>query len=187
MKYRFYKSPHPYLCFASCLRTIIEGYSGIETDEFEIGDELGVTVPKDDESHIYGFTQSNLSEDWGVNVDTEKINSLLRGYHAGINCSYHSANTFEDYAFDDFVRQSLSDNNMVIFGFDYNSLFKMSSTAKIGHAVVGISSIVKKTTLGINIYDPGPRFSAQKQVDSFDMYVSCKRKGGGIWTFAPSL
>jgi hypothetical protein len=186
MKYIFNRSPHPYLCFASCLRTVIEGYCGIVTDEFDIGNELGVITPDAYESKLEFHSQSNLSTDWGVNVDTVRINSVLTSYQANLECKYHSAKMFEDYAFDDFVQKSLKGDNMIILGFDYNYLFKMSATEIIGHAAVGISTVDKPNGLGINIFDPGPRLSAQKQVDSFDMYVACKRKGGGVWTFNPT-
>lgn len=72
-----------YLCFATLIEMILKDIGIREYTRFDFAKDLGITLPPSESGMIGRVDYTNDEFDWGIRVDSEKINTLF--YKIGIN------------------------------------------------------------------------------------------------------
>lgn len=179
-----FRSEHSFSCFAACLSMTTFNLTDIMVSQKNICDFLGLGLPNDSIDLIAKLDLKNVfvtdnSKEWGLDVDTTKINDLLLNYNVPLVCEFKSTLEFFDFEFDEYLTGLTTENKYPIIGFDYGYYTNGDNSQVYGHTIVGLT--VKQQSL--TAFDPGPKLFGVKNYDLYDLFVASKRKKGGIWSF----
>jgi hypothetical protein len=126
---------------------------------------------------IKNFEYTNDEDKWGIVIDKDTINNFFKKKNLPLIETYISISEIAEYNFYDILNTAILNNNHVIFGYDYNLLFK-NIKSKIGHVSL-ISRVISDSI--IEIYNPGPENWGLKQFKLDDLYYAIKAKNDGLW------
>jgi hypothetical protein len=176
-----------YLCFAACLQIAAKDGFGLEIDQVEIADRLGVVLPEGfDASELVNCGLSNIRfasdvGSWGITPRIKEINNLLK-LHGALECRFESISLFQDWEFEDRLIALNRSGHRPIVGFDYHSLWGGSAPRNQGHCALVQHIGTQERSFMVEMYDPGPDQAGFRTVDSESLYRSCRKKHGGIWS-----
>jgi hypothetical protein len=180
-----------YLCFAACLQIAAKETASAEIDQITIANHLGVVLPVGfDFSELASQGLSNFRFDsdsalWGIEPVVADVNAVLRNADAALECQFEPISKFQDWEFEERLAGLTKSGQFPIVGFAYNSLFAELAPENPGQCAV-VYRVQERTGQSlVEIYDPGPKKAGFRSVDSYSLYVACRRKHGGIWSITP--
>jgi len=170
-----------FLCLPYVLSMIFKS-EGIKLSIEEISSDFKYNLPKDYiiANNIKNYEYSNNEQKWGVLLKKNTINDFLKKRNLPFVEMYIPINTIAEYNFYDVLKTAISNNNHIIFGYDYKRLYE-NTKSKIGHVSL-VSSLISDEE--IEIIDPGPHNWGVNQVSLYDMYSSIKAWNDGLWIIA---
>ncbi|GHU35787.1 hypothetical protein FACS1894172_18020 [Spirochaetia bacterium] len=164
-----------FLCVPAVLKTIL-AYYNINIRDIDITRSFDIFIPESCDN-IAGI-KSNNPNDYGAKLYNNTINKFFKVFNIPLKEEYISIFSYEDWEyFDESVANLLNTESNIICGFSYGTLYDEPENIEIGH----VSIITNKNGNKIQILDPGPRNPGIKYVDSYNLYVSIKRKKDGLW------
>lgn len=163
--YELVKS-NDYYCLAALLETIFKT-SGLQIDQKEIGNKLGIVLP-DSDMHL---NESKL----GIPIDVFKFNNFFKTASLNYKAAYIPANTIFDGELDTILINYLEQNSHVIVAYNYDQLYK-NIPSQIGHV-----SLVKEVKLNkVFMLDPGPTTFGEFSFGLDDVFEAMRFRNGGV-------
>ena len=178
--------PTRHLCFAVCLQIAAKKTAGIELDLTAIANHLGVVLPVGSDPSAFlncGLTALRFEanpDSWGIVPVAATLNAALGTMAVPLQCSFEPISRFQEWEFENRLKELAESKRFPIVGFDYNTLFGKLAEDGQGHCAV-VYRVTEMNQPVIEIYDPGPDRAGFKSVDSYSLYRACRRKPGGIW------
>lgn len=166
----------PFLCVAAILETVLRNYGIASLSQVEIAEFFGVNVPLHYEGEVKNILKTDDINLYGIRVQKNGINTFFDHYKLPLTENYISVFTFNDWQFEDIVKDNLKNNSHIVCGFDYGRLYDTIDIG-LGH----VSLITAASENKITLLDPGPRGAGSKQVDIDDLFLAIKAKKDGLW------
>jgi hypothetical protein len=176
-----------HLCFAVCLRIATKETAGLELDHAAIANHLGVVLPVgSDASPLIerGVTAIRFDPNpasWGIAPVVATLNTLLRTMAVPVECSFESISRFQDWEFEDRLKDLTESDRFPIVGFDYNSLFGELIQNGQGHCAV-VYRVRQMNQSIIEIYDPGPEPDSRALIRTCSIMLAEGGTGGFGWS-----
>jgi hypothetical protein len=177
---------YKYLCLPASIESLLcyKGYKPLS--QIEIANSLGVAFPDGyQQDKIYNYTYSSTPNIWGVRPDSLAISKMLQDYSINLSCRFHHYSEYEDWSFEDSVRQANAAGDGIILCFDYR-LFSLDKAGRFGHAALLLSYEGDGFGGQLSVFDPGPEDYGVKQVRAEDMFLSMRSINGGWLHFFPT-
>jgi hypothetical protein len=133
----------------------------------------GYAIPKSIKKYEY----STEKKKWGILLEEESINSFFKKRNLPFVEMYIPINIITEYNFFNILSTAISNNNHIIFGYDYTMLYE-GIKGDIGHVSI-VNHITSKDI--IEIIDPGPKNYGVKQISIYELYCSIKSWNDGLW------
>lgn len=161
-----------FLCFATLIEMILNDIGIQKYTRFDIAEELGITLPLSERGIIKNANYSEDKFDWGICVDSEKLNSFFKMGEINLQSKYIYATPYTMLK-----QETLNwDKCYVIFLFSYGELTYNIELQEIGHSVLFIDM---PNSREVRIYDPGPKESGEKNVDCYRMEEAMYQRRAG--------
>ena len=160
-----------YLCFAALLEMIL-GDVGVGYTRFEIAENLGVTLPLRAKGRLKGAEYSNNEFEWGIKVDSGKLNEFFRKNKINLHAEYIHTTPYT------MLEEKIKKWNQcyVIFLFSYGELIGNSELQEMGHAMLFINMVDSQN---IRVYDPGPNDCGEKVINCYRLEEAMYRRRAG--------
>jgi hypothetical protein len=177
----------PYLCFAACCQIVLQEIAGLDVDQIEMANRLGIVLPTDrDCSDLTEAGVTNIRFDadpalWGIAPAPADVSAALRRGSEFLECRFEDISQFQDWELGERLSMLTEAGQFPIVGFDYSALFGGEGQPITGHCVVVYDRYELNGRLSFRIYDPGPKEAGFRVVDSESLYFTCRKKHGGIW------
>ncbi|MDD2716298.1 MAG: hypothetical protein PHW04_10455 [Candidatus Wallbacteria bacterium] len=171
-----------YFCVCAVLKTIIQIHSNRSISQQEIANFFNIIYPSD---YPYISDKSITSKDpndWGIKIHKDGINNLLKAGNIPLKENYYPINQFQDWQFDDKIREILGNGYHLVCGFCSPFLY-FHEDKKVGHVAI-IYGIENENVI---LLDPGPEKFGRQVVQSIDLYQAIHFKKDGIWEIIPKL
>jgi len=167
-----------FFCVPTVLYMILES-EGIALSLDEIISDFKYNLPNDYviSHNIKNYEYTTDEKKWGILMDRNNINDFFQNRNLPFVEMYIPINTIAEYNFYEILNTAESNNNHIIFGYDYKRLYE-NTKSEIGHVSL-VSRVISDEV--IEIIDPGPKNWGVKQVALYDMYSAIKAWNDGLW------
>jgi hypothetical protein len=156
-------------------------YYDILIDERVIDNYFTVYIPEDTQGKLKCVKTSNPQE-YGIKVGNDTLNKFFSHFNIPLHEKYLSIFHYEDWSFEQEVRELLNSDNHIICGFSYGALYNEQKNIDIGH----VSIIADMDDNQIKLLDPGPINPGLKYVKADDLYSAIKMRRDGLWLISLS-
>lgn len=176
----------PYLCVCALLEMIIHSVWDRGPGQVEIAEYLGVQVPpRYQDEAITNIHQTDDPRKWGVVVRDDAINRLFLDYSIPMKEEFFSINLFEDWAFEDKLRNLVDAGAHIICGHAAGALYSApldAASLRYGHAIAVLDLVAsKRLDQDVLVYDPGPAEPGELRIPAWRLFAAIKARSDGIW------
>ena len=177
---------HRYLCVCALLEMVIRSVNARGPNQIEIAEFLGVHFPRGHSQE--GISNVHHTDDpsrWGVVVQNHEINNLFHSYSIPLTEEYIPINNFEDWSFEDKIKDVLRSGAHVLCGYSARSLdssTRHDDPVPWGHAVAVLDAEpCSGAEHDITVYDPGPQGSGERRIRGWRLFAAIKARMDGLW------
>lgn len=161
-----------YLCFATILEMILKDSGIHRLTRFDIVEELGIMLPSTARKLVKNAYYSDNQFDWGIRIDTEKLNLFFQKNRISFQAEYIYATPCT------MIKEEVEKWSQcyVIFLFSYGELISDSELQEVGHAALFIDM---RDSQNVCIYDPGPKDAGEKIVNCCKLEEAMYQRNAG--------